>query len=291
MPMTSGPATRPRPPEHGTDPVLVEVTRGPVVESRHRGAIAVCRPSGQLVAAWGEVGRPVFPRSAVKPLQALPLVESGAADRFGLSDRELALACASHSGEARHVGLVAAWLAGLDLSEADLECGAHPPGNEAAARDLVLQGCQASPLHNNCSGKHAGMLTTARHLGEPTRGYIAADHPVQRRIAQVLAELADSPAALTPVGTDGCGIPTLALPLAGIATAMARMATTRPALPRPARRRHAGCKRQWRPTPTWSAAVAVAARRSCRPRRRFWSRVGPRASMRRCCRSADWASP
>jgi L-asparaginase II len=206
------------------DPVLVEVVRGPLVESCHRGAVAVCDAKGGVVAAWGDIGRPVYPRSAVKPLQALPLVESGAADRFSLSDQELALACASHAGDAVHVALVGAWLSRLGLSAEDLECGAHPPADAAAARALIAEGGTPSALHNNCSGKHTGMLTTARHLGEPTRGYIAAEHPVQRRIARVLGEMADSPPERTPWAVDGCGIPTYGLPLSGIATAMARLA-------------------------------------------------------------------
>ncbi len=206
------------------DPALVEVTRGPLVESRHRGAVAVCTPAGELAAAWGDVDQRVFPRSAVKPLQALPLIETGAADRFGLSSRELALACASHSGQPLHVQLVAAWLDQLGLGEGDLECGAHPPIDPAAARALAAKGRQPSALHNNCSGKHSGMLTTALQMGEPTRGYIAADHPVQQRVAAVLGEMAGSPPAATPFATDGCGVPTFALPLSGLATAMARLA-------------------------------------------------------------------
>lgn len=214
----------PRPPDHGVDPVLVEVVRGRVVESVHHGAVVVCDANGDLVYGCGEIHRPVFPRSAVKPLQALPLVETGAADRFGLGETELALACASHSGEAHHVAAVQDWLTRLGLTETDLECGGHPPLDAAAARALAASGGPPSPLYNNCSGKHAGMLTTARHLGEPTRGYIGVDHPVQRRIAQVLAEMTDSPADHTPWATDGCGIPTYALPLSGVAVAMARLA-------------------------------------------------------------------
>ena len=214
----------PLPPTHFPDPVLVEVTRGPVVESAHRGAVAVCNAAGELVAAWGDVERPVYARSAVKALQALPLLESGAAARYGLSPAEIALACASHTGEARHVALVSAWLARLGLSEADLECGAHAPADAAAAQALLREGQRPSALHNNCSGKHSGFLTTALHLGEPTKGYIEAVHPVQRRVAQALAEMADCAEALTPTAIDGCGIPTLALPLTGVATAMARLA-------------------------------------------------------------------
>lgn len=207
-----------------TDPVMVEITRGPAVESLHRGCAAVCDASGQLVAAWGDVGRAVFPRSTAKPLQALPLIETGAAERYGVSDLELALACASHSGEPMHTEPVAAWLARLGLSEADLECGAHAPTDLEAARTLVRHGHAPSALHNNCSGKHTGMLATALHCGEPTRAYINADHPVQQRVAQVLWELTGARAEETPCGIDGCGIPTFGLPLTGFATALARLA-------------------------------------------------------------------
>jgi L-asparaginase II len=206
------------------NPVLVEVTRGPVVESLHRGAVAVCDAAGGVVAAWGDIDRAVFPRSAIKPIQALPLLETGAADHFALGSRQIALACASHSGQDMHVQLAGDWLARMDLSARDLECGAHAPINADAAQALVAAGQAPTPLHNNCSGKHCGFLTTARHLGEPTRGYIGFDHPVQRRVAAVLGDLTDCAMAQTPHGTDGCGIPTFALPLASIATAMARLA-------------------------------------------------------------------
>ncbi len=218
--MTDEPLPAPAEP----NPALVEVTRGPLVESLHRGAAVVCAATGEQVAAWGDVGRRVFPRSAVKPLQALPLIETGAADRFGLSDSELALACASHSGQPLHVQLIDAWLDQLGLSDADLECGAHPPLDAAAARALAAEGRLPSALHNNCSGKHTGMLTTALHMGEPIRGYIAADHPVQRRIAAVLGEMAGAPSEPGIFAVDGCGIPTFALPLSGLAAAMARLA-------------------------------------------------------------------
>jgi L-asparaginase II len=219
----------------GANPVLVEVMRGDAVESRHRGAMAIVDADGALVAAWGDVARPVFPRSAVKLLQALPLVESGAADAYRVGEVELALACASHSGEPAHVEAVAAWLARLGLTEADLECGPHPPGDEVAAFVLLRRGAAPGALHNNCSGKHAGFLTTARHLGEPTPGYIRPDHPVQVRVGKAVAEMARIDLAALPTAVDGCGIPTLALPLTALAGAFARVAD--PAdLPEPRRK-------------------------------------------------------
>ena len=195
-----------------------------MVESRHRGACAVADAAGNIVLALGDVGRPVYGRSAIKPLQALPLVESGAADTFALGAREIALACASHRGEAMHVTTVAAWLERLGLGVRDLECGAHAPGDAATAEALIRAGMPPTAVHNNCSGKHAGFLTTARHFGEPTRGYIAATHPVQQRVEAVLSAMTGLDLATAPRGIDGCGIPVVGIPLSGMATAMARLA-------------------------------------------------------------------
>ncbi|HUZ74972.1 MAG TPA: asparaginase [Stellaceae bacterium] len=212
---------------HEPAPVLVEVTRGAMVESRHRGAAVVADATGRVVMAWGDDTKPVYARSALKPLQALPLVESGAADAFGLAPRELALACGSHHGEEPHVAAVAAWLARMGLGPADLECGAHPPADPAAAQALIRRGEAPSALHNNCSGKHAGFLATARHCGEPTRGYIAADHPVQRRVLATIEDMTGLDLARAPRGIDGCGIPVIGIPLSGLARAMARMGDPR----------------------------------------------------------------
>ncbi|HEY3890316.1 MAG TPA: asparaginase, partial [Caulobacteraceae bacterium] len=152
------------------NPVLVELTRGDWLESRHRGAVAIADASGRLVWSAGEVERPIFARSALKMLQALPLVETGAAEAFAVSPKDLALACASHGGEPFHVEAVAAWLDRIGCDQGDLACGAHAPANEAAARALLLSGARPSRLHNNCSGKHTGFLTVARHLGVDTHG-------------------------------------------------------------------------------------------------------------------------
>ena len=198
------------------NPILVEVTRGDLVESRHRGAVAIADASGKLVWSCGDVERPIYPRSAVKMLQALILVESGAADAFGLGEEELALACASHSGEAFHVEAVRAWLGRIGLDEDALACGA-PVG--ADGRPLTR-------AHHNCSGKHAGFLTDARHLGVETRGYERPDHPVQRRVLAAMAEMAGVDPAHMPVAVDGCTAPAVALPLRALATAVARIADT-----------------------------------------------------------------
>jgi L-asparaginase II len=205
-------------------PVMIEVTRGGVVESRHVGAAAVLGADGRVEASWGDIDAPVYARSAIKPLQAIPLVESGAAERFGLGDAEIALACASHNGEPRHVTTVRAWLARVGLGEADLECGGHAPLRLPAYAAMLRSGEEPTATYNNCSGKHAGFLTTAVHLGEPTRGYIRPEHPVQQRLRVLYGELAGIDLTQAPAGTDGCGIPTLGVPLRAMARAMARMA-------------------------------------------------------------------
>jgi len=168
------------------NPLVVEVTRGDMVESRHRAAAAILDRTGKVIEAWGDIARPVYGRSATKPIQALALIESGAADHYGLGEVEIALTCASHNGEPRQVAAVTAWLARVGLGVADLECGAHLPYDEDSVAAMIRAGAKPTAAHNNCSGKHAGFLTTARHLGEPTRGYIAWDHPVQQRVLRVL---------------------------------------------------------------------------------------------------------
>jgi L-asparaginase II len=207
------------------NPVLVEVTRGGRAESRHRGAVAIVDADGTAVFAAGDVARPVFPRSAVKALQALPLVESGAADSYRFGARELALAQASHGGETAHVEGVAAMLSVIGLTEADLECGSHFPSHAASARELVRQGREPSQLHNNCSGKHANFLAVARHLGIDHRGYVGAGHPVQVMIRETMEALTGAPHAADACGTDGCSIPTYAVPLSALARGFARFAT------------------------------------------------------------------
>jgi L-asparaginase II len=206
------------------NPVLAEVTRGAIVESRHRAAVAVVDAEGRVVLSAGDIERPVYARSASKPLQAIPLVESGAAEAFNLSDSEVALACASHLGEARHVETVRAWLARIGCAVEDLECGAHAPYDPAAARALIASGVEPDASHNNCSGKHAGFLTLARHLGVPTAGYIRHEHPVQQRVLGVLESMTGLDLGAAPRGIDGCGIPTIAFPLGNMALAMARLA-------------------------------------------------------------------
>ena len=210
-----------------TNPVVVEVVRGERVESAHRGAGAVVDVDGRVAFAFGDVDRPVYPRSAVKALQALPLVESGAADRLGLSEKEIALACASHSGEDEHVALASAMLTKAGRDERALECGAHWPLGEAAARALARAGRSPSALHNNCSGKHAGFVCLACASGVDPLGYVAPDHPVQREVTAAIADVTQARLAEETRGVDGCSIPTYAIPLRALAHGFARFATGR----------------------------------------------------------------
>jgi L-asparaginase II len=205
-------------------PVVIEVTRGPVVESRHEGIAAVVKADGTVVESWGDIDAVILPRSANKPIQAMAFVESGAIERFGLGNEHIALSCASHSGETRHVETVRAWLAKVGLGEADLECGTHPPRLQSSIESLARANVLPTAAFNNCSGKHSGFLTTAVHYGEPTKGYIKYDHPVQRRLREVMSDLCGVDADAFPHGIDGCGIPTLATPLKRLAQAMASMA-------------------------------------------------------------------
>lgn len=203
-----------------SDPILVEVLRAGRVESFHRGAFAIVDADGIVVAHRGDVMRPVYPRSAVKALQALPLVESGAADRFG--DAELALACASHSGEPEHVAVAAGMLRDRGLEDAHLACGAHWPMSTAASHDLAARGGRPMQLHNNCSGKHAGFLCLACHQGWETEGYVRPDHPVQEAVRDALSAMTGESLGADVRGIDGCSIPTYATPLRSLALAFAR---------------------------------------------------------------------
>jgi L-asparaginase II len=208
-----------------TDPVLVEAWRGGLVESRHRVAVVVAGADGKAVFALGDVERPVYPRSAIKPLQALALVETGAADAFGYGARELALAQASHGGEPGHVATAAAMLKAAGLMPSALACGAHPPSHAPSAAALAKAGQAPTALHNNCSGKHAGFLAVARRLDLPTEGYVAAGHPVQAFIRDVLSGTTGAPHRVEACGTDGCSIPTYPVPLTALARGFARFAT------------------------------------------------------------------
>lgn len=205
-----------------TSPARVLVTRGGCLESEHTVDFALMDGAGSIVKAAGDIDRPVFPRSSIKALQALVLVEDGAADAFGLSAAHLALACASHSGEAQHVARAEEMLAAAGLQPTCLACGAQPPQRTRDRIALAERGERATALHNNCSGKHAGMLAACQHLGLDPAGYVRPDHPVQKRIAQLLTALSDTPHDAGNVAVDGCSIPTYAIPLRSLALAFSR---------------------------------------------------------------------
>jgi L-asparaginase II len=221
------------------NPVLINLTRGNLIESFHRGALCIAQGGGERILELGDVTSPVYPRSAIKVLQALPLVESGAADAYGLSGKELALACASHNGEVQHTEVAGAMLAKLGLSKSDLACGDHWPMFEEAARELAISGECPSALHNNCSGKHAGMLALARHLKASVQGYEQVDHLVQRKVRQAIEDMTGEAASPELCGIDGCSLPTWKMPLQGLAGAFARLATLSGLSPE----RAAACKR------------------------------------------------
>lgn len=207
-------------PSHHAE-ILVEVTRGGMVESLHRGHIAVVDFNGKRIASAGNPDYYTFARSAAKLLQAVPLLESGGIERFDLTEEEIALCCASHNGEPQHVEAALGLLHKLGLGEGDLDCGKQDPYYKPAAERLSACSCSPSQLHNNCSGKHAGMLALARLLDAPTESYIAREHPVQRRMLSAVADLCGVEADSITLGTDGCGVPVFAVPVSALAYAYA----------------------------------------------------------------------
>jgi len=207
-----------------TNPIVAEVTRGGIVESRHRGAYAVVDQTGHVVSAEGGIAANVYPRSAVKAFQCLAVVESGAADRFGFTEEEVALCCASHNGEPEHVRVARAMLAKAGNGEDLYECGAHWPSHESSRMALIRHGENCGAVHNNCSGKHAGMLALARQLGADPEGYTKLEHPVQRLIAATMGRVCDVNLDAQPVGIDGCSVPTWAMALRNLALGFARFA-------------------------------------------------------------------
>jgi len=201
----------------------VQVTRGDLVESRHVVSIAVADVSGRLVAWSGDPTLVTFWRSAAKFFQAIPLVADGAADALGIGEEELALACASHNGEERHAALARSLLARSGATEADLVCGPHSSLAESVAKAMAARGEKPTKAHSNCSGKHAGMIAVGRHAGWGSDGYHVPSHRVQRRCLQEVAHWTGIPVDGIPHGSDGCGVPSFALPLAAMAAAYARL--------------------------------------------------------------------
>lgn len=200
---------------------MVEIHRGPLVESLHCGHAVVCDSGGGVVGAWGDPEAAILPRSSAKMLQALPLLSSGAARAAGLGPRHLALACASHQGAPLHVAAVSDWLAGIGKTEDDLLCGPQPSRDKALRFEMIRDGRTPGRVLNNCSGKHTGFLTVARHLGAGP-DYVAPDHPVQQACRQVFEEFTGAPSP--GFGIDGCSAPNFATTMTGMARAMARFA-------------------------------------------------------------------
>lgn len=197
--------------------ILAKAFRGETVESVHRGHYVVLKGDGSIVGSAGDPRMTTFFRSAAKPLQALPLLTSGAADAFGFSEEEIALACASHSGESRHVRIVELMLERLEMNEAHLRCGAHLPFFEKEAERMQRSGEYPTQLHNNCSGKHAAMLAVAKHIGAPIGSYESPNNPVQKEIVIAVETMTGVPAKKIAVGVDGCAAPIFAVPLEAMA--------------------------------------------------------------------------
>ncbi|RJQ04062.1 MAG: asparaginase [Bacillota bacterium] len=204
--------------------VLVEVRRGGYVESVHRGSVAVVDPAGMLVAHAGDPEAYTFMRSAAKPIQALAIVESGAYEAFGLTEKELAVMCASHSSEPGHVATVLGALAKIGLDESHLQCGTHLPTHTPSAHALIREGREPTAVHCNCSGKHAGMLAVAKKMGWGLEDYWHENHPLQRLCLDNVASVAGYRASRIGVARDGCGVSVFALPLRNMAQAFARLA-------------------------------------------------------------------
>lgn len=206
-----------------SNPVLVDIIRGDMIESRHRGSVAIVDSHGQVELAIGDVLSPVFARSGIKPIQALALVETGAAKAFSLGLAQVALACSSHNGSVTHVDLVRTWLGKIGCNEDDLECGPSLPWTNDDKEALYATGEAATSAHDNCSGKHTGFLTVCKHLDFPVQGYTRFEHPIQQRVLGVMEQMTGMDLFEAPKGIDGCGIPTIGIPLGNIALAMARL--------------------------------------------------------------------
>jgi L-asparaginase II len=215
---------------------LVEVMRGTITESRHRGHVVAVVEEGRVVAFLGAPEMITYLRSSAKPFQTIPLVASGAADRFGFTEKEIALACASHSGEPIHTELALSMLEKIGLEPDALKCGTHEPFSAAETRRLRERGEAPSVLQNNCSGKHAGMLALALQLDAPTATYDSPDHPVQRAVQETIARFSGFPTEDLAVGVDGCGVPVFGMTVRAMALMYARLVTPPPDLDDAARR-------------------------------------------------------
>ncbi len=227
---------------------MVDVWRGDMVESQHLGHAVICDATGQIVEAWGDPELLIYPRSSAKMIQALPLIESGAADAAGLTPEQLALSCASHIGAALHTDAVRAWLDNLGLNDDDFRCGPQAPEDEAALNGLIKAGQSPCQIHNNCSGKHAGFLTLTKHL-KAAPDYIDPSHPVQRACLEAFEEVTGQ--ASPGFGIDGCSAPNFATRLHAMAGAMARFASANDTTSR-----GQAMQRLWQAMATYPANVA-----------------------------------
>ncbi|GED69942.1 asparaginase [Brevibacillus reuszeri] len=203
---------------------MVIVKRGTNIESKHAGSIAVMDSDGNLLYGLGDFTKMTFTRSALKPVQTIPVLQSGAAERFLMTDKEIAICCGSHNGEEQHTQVVESMLFRIGLQEENLQCGAHPPYNQAHYLEMVRKQVEPSAIHNNCSGKHAGMLALAMHLESDIATYHYLEHPVQRKVAESLAELAEIQEDQVLTGIDGCGVPNFSIPLHKLALVFAKLA-------------------------------------------------------------------
>lgn len=207
-------------------PLEVALMRGMAIESRHRVHALVCDSQGETLHQWGNPELTFFPRSTVKILQAVAWVSEGLDAGWDIGDEELAIACGSHMAEPGHVEIVQRWLDKLGLPQSSLECGPHEPTHRPSAHALIRAGERACPIHNNCSGKHCGLLTACLSAGWPTAGYSSYDHPMQERLRQTMGEFLEVDLRAAPWGIDGCGIPSYCVPLRSLALAMAKTADT-----------------------------------------------------------------
>lgn len=212
--------------------LLVEVTRGSLVESKHYGDLVIVGPDGRVMWSVGNPYRVTYARSSAKPLQALPLIESGAAEALNMTNEEVALACASHSGEPAHVERITAFLGRIGIDISKLQCGVHAPYHADAHAALMRSGQELTAIYNNCSGKHAGMLALAKYLGADLDTYLEPTHPVQQAIFQVVQDVCGLSAEQIHIGTDGCGVPVFGVPLDRLAYAFSQFANPQ-GLPEP----------------------------------------------------------
>ena len=203
--------------------ILAIVIRGETVESIHRGHLIVLDGAGGEVARIGNAETVTFFRSSAKPFQAIPVLTSGAAERFGFLENEIALACASHSGEEIHTSIAEKMLRKIGLSETDLKCGAHLPFDEKRAEEILRAGEKPTQIHNNCSGKHSAMLAFAKHIGADLKTYDLLENPVQQAILQTVADFTGTPKDEIAIGIDGCAAPNFALSIKGMAQSFAKL--------------------------------------------------------------------